>query len=165
MILSIIASLGENNENGKKNNLICYLPKDLKHFREITLGHTIIMGRKTFYSLPNGPLFGRRNIIISRNQNLKIKNAEIYTSLETALSILSELGEIFIIGGNQIYKQTLPIANCLYLTKIHSTFPEADSFFPTINYKEWREVKHEKHPIDEKTPYPISFLKYERIIN
>lgn len=162
MILSIIASFGEKNENGKKNNLLCHLPKDLKHFRDITLGHTIIMGRKTFDSLPNGSLPLRRNIVISRNQNLKIKNAEIYNSLETALLKLIKLEEIFIIGGVQIFQQTLPFVSRLYLTKIHSTFPDADTFFPTINYNEWNEIEHEKHLIDAKNPYSFSFIKYEK---
>ncbi|BAG83772.1 MAG: dihydrofolate reductase [Candidatus Azobacteroides pseudotrichonymphae] len=163
MKLSIIASLGRNNEIGKENRLLCYLPADLKHFRKITLGHSIIMGRKTFDSLPNGILPDRENIIISRNGSLAIKNARVYTSLDFALSKLMNEEEVFIIGGAQIYQQTLPIVNNLYLTKVYATFPEADVFFPLINYSEWHETEQEKIPANTKNPYPISFTKYERL--
>lgn len=163
MKLSIIVSLGRNNEIGKGTNLLCHLPADLKHFREITLGHTIVMGRKTFDSLPNGVLPDRKNIIISHNRNLTLRNAKVYTSLDYALSKLIDEEEVFIIGGSQIYQQTLPIVNRLYLTKIHATFPEANVFFPSINYSEWHEISSEKLPPNTKNPYFLSFTKYERL--
>jgi dihydrofolate reductase len=163
MIISIIVAIGKNNEIGKGNDLLCRLPADLKHFKEITSGYTIIMGRKTFDSLPKGALPNRRNIVISRNPDLKIEGAEIYPSLDSALIKLLNESEVFIIGGAQIYKQTFPIADKLYLTKIHADFSEADTFFPPIDWKSWRELSRETFSADEKNPYSFSFLEYERI--
>ena len=162
MIISLIAVLGKNNEIGKGNELLCHLPADLKRFKTITLGHTVIMGRKTFDSLPKGLLPNRRNIIISRDPELKIKGAEVYSSLDYAfLKAINDV-EVFIIGGAQIYAQTLPFADRLYLTKIHAAFPEADTFFPSINWSHWNEISRETFPADEKNPYPFSFLEYEK---
>ncbi|GHV58424.1 dihydrofolate reductase [Bacteroidia bacterium] len=162
MKLSIIVALGKNNEIGKGNDLLCHLPADLRHFKEITSGKTIIMGRKTFDSLPQGPLPNRTNIVISRNPDLKIEGAVVCPSLDFALLKSMDEEEIFIIGGAQIYRQALAAADKLYLTKIHAAFPEADTFFPEINYKEWREVGRETHPADEKHPYSYSFVELER---
>ena len=163
MTISIIVIIGRNNEIGKGNQLLCHLPADLKHFKEITSGHTIVMGRKTFESLPKGALPNRKNIVISRNPELKIEGATVYSSLDYALLKLIDDEEVFIIGGAQIYEQTLPVADKLYLTKIHAAFPEADTFFPPIDIKEWREVSRETHPADEKNPYSFTFVDCERI--
>lgn len=164
MKLSIIAVLGTNNEIGKGNQLLCHLPADLKHFKEITAGHTVIMGRKTFDSLPSGPLPNRKNVIISRNPDLKIEGAATCPSLNAALLQCANAGEneVFIIGGAQIYRQALPLAHKLYLTRIHASFPEADVFFPPIEEKEWRKTAPEDHPADEKNPYSFSFITLER---
>ena len=162
MNLSIIAALGKNNEIGQGNRLLCRLPDDLKRFKEITSGHAVIMGRKTFESLPKGALPNRRNVVISRNENLKFEGATVYSSLDYALIKLMDEDEIFIIGGGEIYRQVLPIADKLYLTKIHADFPDANVFFPEINYQEWREVSRELHPADEKHAYSFSFVEYER---
>jgi dihydrofolate reductase len=162
MKISIIVAVGKNNEIGKGNELLCRLPADLKHFKEITSGHPVVMGRKTFDSLPKGPLPNRRNIVVSRNPDLKIEGAEVCPSLDHALVKLRDEEEIFIIGGAQIYKQALPVADTLYLTKIHAGFPEADVFFPTINFREWRETNRGSFPVDEKNPYSFTFLEYER---
>ena len=162
MIISIIVAIGKNNEIGQGNNLLCHLPADLKRFKEITSGHAIVMGRKTFESLPKGPLPNRKNIIISRNPDLEIDGATVYSSLDYALIKLIDEEEIFIIGGSQIYRQVLPIADKLYLTKIHADFPNADVFFPEINYKEWREVSRETHFADEKHLYSFTFVEFER---
>jgi len=162
MIISVIAALGKNNEIGKGNDLLCRLPSDLKHFKEITLGHTIIMGRQTFESLPKGALPNRRNIVISRNTLLKIKGAEVYPSLDYALMKSINEIEVFIIGGAQIYAQTLPFADRLYITRIHATFPEADVFFPSINWNNWKETGREFFPADEKNPYPFTFVEYDK---
>ena len=160
MIISIIAALGKNSEIGQGHQLLCRLPDDLKRFKEITSGHAVIMGRKTFDSLPKGALPNRKNIVISRNKDLKIEGATVYFSLDYALMKLMDEEEVFIIGGSQIYQQVLPIADKLYLTKIHAAFPEADVFFPEINFQEWREVSREMHLADEKHPYPFSFVEY-----
>jgi dihydrofolate reductase len=162
MIISIIVALGKNNEIGKKNALLCRLPADLKHFQEITSGHPVIMGRKTFESLPKGPLPNRRNIVISRNPDLKIEGAEVYASFDRALVKLIDENEIFVIGGAQIYSQVLPHADKLYLTKIHAGFPDADAFFPPSDYRQWREESREIHETDETHPYSFSFIEYER---
>ncbi|MDR3217668.1 MAG: dihydrofolate reductase [Dysgonamonadaceae bacterium] len=161
-MISIIVAIAKNNEIGKGNNLLCRLPADLKHFREITSGHAVIMGRKTFASLPKGALPDRRNIVISRNKDLKIEGAEVYSSLDYALIKLIDENEVFIIGGAQIYAQTLAFADKLYLTKIHAGFPDADVFFPLIDWRAWRELNRETFPADEKNPYPFSFIEYER---
>ena len=162
MIISLIVAIGKNNEMGKNGNLLCHLPADLKHFKEITSGHTVVMGRKTFDSLPNGALPNRKNIVISRNSKLKIENATTYSSLDYALIKLMDEDEIFIIGGAQIYSQILPDADKLYLTKIHADFPDADVSFPTIDYHQWRELSRETYPADEKNPYSFSFIELER---
>ncbi|MDR2844443.1 MAG: dihydrofolate reductase [Candidatus Symbiothrix sp.] len=161
-MLSIIVAIGKNNEIGKDNAMLCHLPADLKHFKEVTSGHPVIMGRKTFESLPKGPLPNRRNIVISRNKELRIEGAEVYPSLDYALLKLMDEEEIFIIGGAQIYTQILPDADKLYLTKIQAEFPEADTFFPAIHYREWREVSREVHWVDERNPYAFVFVEYER---
>ena len=163
MIISIIAALGKNNEIGKGNELLCHLPADLKHFKAITSGHTVIMGRKTFESLPNGILPNRRNIIISRNPDLAIKGAEVYPALEYALLKCIDEEEVFIIGGAQIYAQALPFADKLYITRIHADFLEADVFFPAIDRNKWKETGREVFPADTRNPHPLSFIEYERL--
>jgi dihydrofolate reductase len=120
------------------------------------------MGRKTFESLPKGPLPNRRNIVLSRNENFEREGIEVYPSLDYALLKLINETEVFIIGGAQIYKQALPVAGKLYLTRIHASFPEADVFFPEIDFHTWRETQRETFPADEKNPYPFTFLEYER---
>jgi len=162
MIISIVVATGRSNEIGIKGGLLCHLPADLKRFKEITSGHTVIMGRKTFESLPKGPLPNRRNVVISRNPDLKIEGVEVYPSLDYAFIILIDEEEVFIIGGEQIYEQTLPIADKIYLTKIHADFPEADVFFPKIDLSVWRETNRETFFADEKNPYSFSFIEYER---
>ena len=163
MIISIIVALGKNSEIGKGNELLCHLPADLKRFKSITSGHTVIMGRKTFESLPNGALPNRRNIIISRNPVLTVEGVEVYSSLDHAfLKCMSE-EEVFIIGGAQIYAQALPVADKLYITRIHADFPKADVFFPVIDRNRWKETGRESFPADEKNPYPLSFVEYERL--
>jgi len=162
MIISIIAALGKNNEIGKDNRLLCRLPSDLKRFKAITSGHTVIMGRKTFESLPNGPLPNRRNIILSRNDQLAIEGVEVCSSLDHALLKCIGETEVFITGGAQIYAQALPIADKLYLTRIHASFPEADTFFPPIDRTHWKEIGRETFPADEKNSYSITFWEYER---
>ena len=161
MIISLIAVLGKNNEIGKGNELLCRLPSDLKRFKEITSGHTVIMGRKTYESLPKAPLPNRRNIIISRNPQLIIENAEVYPSLDYAFIKCINETEVFIIGGAQIYAQAMPIADKLYITKILSAFPEADAFFPPIDRSKWKETGRETFPSDENNPFPFMFLEYD----
>ncbi|HNY43190.1 MAG: dihydrofolate reductase [Bacteroidota bacterium] len=136
MSFSIIAAVAENYAIGKDNDLLCHLPGDLKRFKQITSGNTVIMGRKTFLSLPNGALPNRRNIVISRSQNLNFKNVEIVASIGEAIKICDADKENFIIGGGEIYKQFLPFVDKIYLTKIHAVF-DGDTFFPELNCDDW----------------------------
>jgi dihydrofolate reductase len=159
MILSIIVALGENNEIGKDGKLLCHLPADLKRFKEITWGHTVIMGRKTFESLPQRPLPNRKNIVLSRNRDLEIEGATVRRTLNSALVYLLNENEVFIIGGAQIYDQILPIVDKIYLTKIHAVFPDADAFFPPLSTVNWKEIKRETFPADENNPYSYSFIE------
>ena len=158
MNISIIVAIGERNEIGKNNGLLCYLPADLKHFKELTTGHTVVMGRKTFEALPKGALPHRKNIVLTRNKDLSFDNCLIYSSLFEVIDNEKDNDEMFIIGGGELYRQALALANKLYLTKIHAEFENADTFFPEIDYSEWVEVSREEHKADEKNPYDYTFL-------
>ena len=162
MILSIIVAVGQNNEIGFRNALPWRLPADLKRFKELTTGHTVVMGRKTFESLPNGPLPNRTNVVLSRNLSFMHPNCLVFSSLEEALIKLSDKQEVYIIGGSQIFSQILYRANKLYLTQIHASFSEADAFFPTIDLAQWVIRNEETHPADEKNDYSFTFYDYEK---
>ncbi len=162
MTISIIVAIAKNNEIGRNNDLLWRLPADLKHFKELTSGHTIIMGRKTFESLPKGALPNRTNIVLTRNKNLRFENCLVFPSIEKVIDNQKDKSEIFIIGGSGIYNQTLPLADKLYLTKVDADFPDADTFFPEIDYSEWEEISSEKHLSDEKNPYNYAFINYIR---
>jgi dihydrofolate reductase len=165
-MISLIAAIGINNELGKGNNLLWPLPTDQKYFREITTGHTIIMGRKTFESVGR-PLPNRRNIIITRNTNYKTDGVEVAHSLPEALELaktnLEKNEEIFIIGGAEIYKEAMSMANKLYITKIEAQDEDADAFFPKIDENEWQEISHEEHEPDEINLYKYTFIVYKKI--
>jgi dihydrofolate reductase len=162
MIISIIVALGENNEIGFRNGLPWRLPADLKHFKKLTTGHPVVMGRKTFESLPNGPLPNRENIVLSRNPDFIGKGYPVFSSLEKALIKLSPESEVFIIGGSQIYRQALPFANKLFLTRVHAFFPEADTFFPEIDSSLWLKRNELAHPADDRHAYSFTFYEYEK---
>jgi len=165
MNISIVAAIGKRNEIGRNNALLCRLPADLKHFKELTTGHVIVMGRKTFESLPNGALPDRKNIVLTRNKNLSFNGCEIFSSIKEIIDNRKFYNsEIFIIGGGEIYKQAMPFASKLFLTKIHATFNDADTFFPEINYLNWEELSREDFKADEKNPYDYTFLVYRRKI-
>lgn len=161
-MLSLIAAIAENSAIGKQQALLCHLPNDLKRFKTITSGHTVIMGRRTFESLPNGALPNRNNIVVTHNKNAILKNARIATDIEEALLIEQPDKEQFVIGGATLYEQTITLADRLYITFIHHKFPEADTFFPTIDPAIWIEVEREEMPADERHPYPYAFVIYER---
>ena len=162
MLLSIIVALGENNETGYRNNLLWRLPADLRRFKELTVGHPVVMGRKTFESLPNGPLPDRANVVLSRNPNFSHENCLVFSSLADALIKLSGEKEVYIIGGSQVYRQALPYADKLYVTRVHASFPEADAFFPNIIWIDWKKINEEKHPADEKNSYSFTFYEFEK---
>lgn len=162
-IVSIIVAVDENNAIGKDNNLLCHLPNDLKHFKAVTEGYPVIMGRKTFESLPKGALPNRRNIVITHNKDLHFEKCEMAESLEKAIELCKDESQLFIIGGGTIYKEAMDVADRIYLTRIHHSFEGADTFFPYINPNEWKEVSTENHQPDEKHKYGYSFITLEKI--
>lgn len=159
--LSIVVAISANNAIGKNNQLLWHLPADLKHFKEITSGHPIIMGRKTYDSIGR-PLPNRRNIVITRQSGLTIPNVEVVLSLEEAISICKAENEVFVIGGAEIYKQALAYTNTIYLTTVHQSY-EADVFFPELKENEWIETTKEYHEADEKNNIAYTFSTLERL--
>lgn len=159
-MITIIAAVADNNALGKNNELLWHLPNDFKRFKSITTGHYIIMGRKTFESFPK-PLPNRTHVIITRQKNYSYDGCIIVDSLQNALATCSKEKEVFIIGGGEIYKQSIEIADKLDITKVHNTF-EADTFFPEINLDKWNLMASEFHPKDEKHLYDFSFQTYIR---
>ena len=159
MTITDVVAIAENHAIGKNNQLLWYLPADLKHFKNITTGHTVIMGRKTYESVGK-PLPNRRNIIITR-QDITIEGCEVVKSIEDALALCADEDEVFIVGGAEIYRQSMHLTNRIYLTVVHQKF-DADSFFPEIHYDEWLETEQEDHEPDEKNKLPYSFITLER---
>ncbi|MDA9258009.1 dihydrofolate reductase [Flavobacteriaceae bacterium] len=159
--VTLIAAASENNIIGKDNKLIWRLSDDLKHFKELTKGHFVIMGRKTFESMPKA-LPNRTNVIITRKTDYKAENAIVVNSLEKALKVAENDNQPFIIGGGEIYKLSIEIADRIELTRVHTSI-EGDTSFPEINLEKWQEVKNEKRLKDEKNEYDFSFLRYDKI--
>jgi dihydrofolate reductase len=159
MNINIVVAIAANNAIGKNNKLLWHLPKDLKHFKELTTGHTVIMGRKTFDSVGR-PLPNRRNIVVTK-QNINIEGCEVVNSLDAALILALGEAEVDIIGGAEIYRQAMHLTNYIHLTIVHQSF-EADTFFPEINYDEWDEINKEDHQPDEKNLIPFSFITLKR---
>ena len=157
-MITLIAAAAENNALGKDNDLLWHLPEDFKRFKQITSGHYIIMGRKTFESFPK-PLPNRTHIIITRQVEYLVEGCLVVHSLEEALEIAPQNEEIFIIGGAQIYKQALPFADKIDLTRVHVEL-DADAFFPEFNTSEWNLVFSEKHFKDEKHQFDYTFETY-----
>lgn len=154
--LSLIAALDEHNGLGIKGQLLCHLPADLKHFKQVTMGKPIIMGRKTYDSIGK-PLPGRINVVLSHHpQNLA--NVIHLTSFEAMLAWAQQYPEAFVIGGAELFKLALPYAQQIYLTRIHHTF-KADTFFPAIDWTIWQEEFMGQHGHDEKNPYDMSFYR------
>lgn len=162
MNTSIIVAVSKNNAIGKDNKLLYWLPNDLKRFKTLTAEHTIIMGRKTFESLPKGALPNRRNIVLSTQNNIQCPGCEVFHSLKDAIDHCNADEEIFIIGGESIYKQALEIANRLYITQIDNVADGADAFFPEIDFNIWKEKGREAHSTDEKHLYPYVFIDYQK---
>jgi dihydrofolate reductase len=162
-MISLIAAIGKNNELGKDNNLIWKLPADMQHFIKTTTLHAVVMGRKTFESIGK-PLPNRRNIVITRDVSYKKDGVEVVHSLSQALDLFGNINEeIFVIGGAEIYKEFMPIADKLYITHIDAEDKSADTFFPEIIPVVWNEVSHQEHQSDDKNPLPYTFSIYEKI--
>ena len=159
--ISIIVAIDKHLAIGKDNDLLGYIPGDLKRFREITLGHPVIMGRKTYESLPKKPLPGRKNIILTTNKKSLYEGCIVTHSMQEALSYCPDDEECFVIGGGKIYAQFLHLTNKLYLTRIHKTF-EGDTFFPEIDFKEWKLLAKEDHEPGEKHDFSFSYETYVR---
>lgn len=157
--IEIIAAIGEKMEIGYQNQLLCHLPADLKYFKSLTTGHTVVMGRKTWDSLPIKPLPQRRNIILTSNPALIVNNAEVVLSLKELFSIVSEEETLFIIGGETLYQIFLPFADVLHLTRIHQSFV-ADAFFPEFDKDKWILKRDLFYPKDEKNPFNMTFQTY-----
>ena len=161
-MIHIIVATDRNMAIGYQNKLLFWLPNDLKRFKELTTGNTIIMGRNTFLSLPKGALPNRRNIVLSTRKDASFPGAETYSSLEEAIKACKEDEKIYIIGGASVYKQALPLADVLCITEIDAEALAADTYFPTIDPTIWKENSRESHPTDEKHEYPYAFVEYIR---
>lgn len=173
MILSIISAIGNNNEIGKGNALLWDLPIDMKHFRETTTGHPVIMGQRTFESLgtskdgkPGRPLPNRRNIVLTLDKTFHRTDAEVVYSIEELDKLLEKTAdkddEFFIIGGGQIYKLFIEKADRLYITHVNMSDPDADTFFPTIDPNKWQKISEYRHKKDNENIYDCNFIIYEK---
>ncbi|MEM6718447.1 MAG: dihydrofolate reductase [Bacteroidota bacterium] len=161
--LTIIVAASENNVIGKDNQLIWHLSDDLKRFKKLTSGHHIIMGRKTFESFPK-PLPNRTHIVITRQKNYKVpKGVIVVHTMKEAVSVATVAdAEPYVIGGGEIYKQAIPFATKIELTRVHHEF-EGDTYFPEIDMKDWKETANTFHKLDDKHEYEFSFITYERV--
>ncbi len=160
--INIIAAVDQQMGIGYKNQLLFWLPNDLKRFKALTTGHTIIMGRNTFESLPKGALPNRRNVVLSTRPDTVCPGAEVFGSLETALLSCKDDEQVYIIGGETVYRQAIPFADRLCLTEIDNTAPHADAFFPAVDPDIWQEESRDAHPADEKHLCSYSFVDYIR---
>ena len=157
--LALIAAIANNNAIGLENKLLYWLPNDLKRFKELTTGHTIIMGSNTFRSLPKGALPNRRNIVLSRKEK-EFPGCETFSSLEEALANCNGTELVYVIGGEMLYRAALPLADILCLTEIDDTPEKADAFFPEFAKNEWEVIEQEEHTADEKHAYNYRFVTY-----
>ena len=156
-MINIIAAVAKNGAIGFENKLIYWLPNDLKRFKALTTGHTIVMGRRTFESLPKGALPNRRNVVLSTTLK-ELPGCEVFPNLKAALKSCKKDEEVFIIGGARVYEQALPLADRLCLTEVNDEPEHADAFFP--DYSEWKELWREEHEKDEKHAYDYAFVDY-----
>ena len=159
MMITVIAAVAKNRAIGYKNQLIYWLPNDLKRFKQLTTGHTIIMGSNTFRSLPKGALPNRRNVVLSRRSK-EFPGCDVYPSLEKALKSCQPDEDIYIIGGASVYEQAVKVADRLCLTEVDDVPAKADTFFP--DYSDWREETRETHPKDERHAFEYAFVDYVR---
>jgi len=160
-IISIIVAIGRNREIGKNNDLLWHIPEDFRWFKKHTKGHTVVMGKKTWESLPNKPLPGRINIVISDDPEDNFDGCLMAGSIEDAINQMTDDQENFIIGGGSIYGQFMPFAHKFYLTRVHKNF-DADTFFPEFDLDDWTEVFREDHPEKDPERLGFTFYIYER---
>ncbi|HET7922114.1 MAG TPA: dihydrofolate reductase [Gammaproteobacteria bacterium] len=161
-MLSLIVAAGERNEIGRDGRMPWHLPADLRHFKTVTLGKPVIMGRRTHESIGQ-PLPGRRNIVVTRNRAYRAEGCDVAHTLAEAIVMTAGEPEVMLIGGGELYREGLPRAQRIYLTRVHGQF-EADTYFPKLDMTQWSELAHEAHPVDESNPYACSFMVLERRI-
>jgi len=161
-MISIIVAIAENYAIGKKGDLLCHMPADLKHFKEVTSGHTVMMGERTFLSLPKHPLPNRRNIVLTDVKGKTFEGAETVYNIDEMVNCINGDEEAFVIGGGMVYRQMMERADKLYITHIHHSWPDADTFFPEIDPKIWKQLSAERHSADENNPYDYTFAEYGR---
>lgn len=163
-MINLIVAIDENGAIGRQGDLLCHMSADLRHFKDLTMGHPIIMGSKTYLSFPRRPLPGRENIVITRDSNKHLEGATMVGSLEEALRVAGIDNEPFVIGGGSIYALAMQqnVVDRLYITHIHHHFEDADTFFPAIDPTLWQAVFTESHPADDKNPYPYTYITYQR---
>ena len=160
--LSIIVAQAENRAIGVGGDMPWHLSADLKRFKALTLGHPVVMGRRTWESLPSKPLPGRRNIVLSQSPGFRPEGAEGVRSLNDLFALLAGTDEAFVIGGGQLYSLLMPLADRLYITWVHRTFPEADTFFPVIDLSLFTLVGQSPRHTDERSGLEYSFAEYDR---
>lgn len=159
--IKAIVAVDENGAIGRQGDLLCHLPADMRHFKEMTMGHSIVMGRKTFESFPRRPLPGRQNLVITRSAGWQYPGVTVAHSLEQAIA-MAETDTVFIIGGAQIYEQALPVVDVLHLTLIHARWASADVYFPALDPDQWQEVEREHHTSDHRNAYEYDFITLKR---
>lgn len=159
--MNIIVAVAKNNAIGKNNNLLWHIKEDLVYFKKTTLGATVVMGRKTFESIGK-PLPGRRNVVVSKTMS-EIEGIEIFRSIDQALGSCSSNEEVFIIGGGEIYKQSISLVQRIFLTIVDVNIPDADTFFPELDMSQWREVFREDHSRGVSFEHPFSFIVLDRV--
>lgn len=160
MIHAIVA-IDENGAIGRQGELLCHLPADMRHFKEVTMGNSIIMGRKTFESFPRRPLPGRQNIVITRDPKWAYPGVTVTHNLDEAIAA-AQTDTVFIIGGAQIYELAMPRVEVLHLTRIHARWASADVFFPKLDMSQWQEVSREHHVSDHRNAYEFDFIILKR---
>lgn len=162
MKLSLIAAVANNNVIGRENKLLWRMPADLKHFRKLTMGHTMIMGRKTFESIGK-VLDGRKTIVVTKQENYDAKGADVVHSIKQAIQCAKAEKDVFVVGGAEIYEQCIDLylARRMYITRIYANF-EGDAFFPDIDEEKWQLEEIEEFEADEKNKYPYAFLCYKK---
>ena len=161
-MLTIISALDRNRGIGYKNRLLFHQRADLQRFKALTTGHTIIMGRRTFESLPKGALPNRRNIVLSRQEGLAFAGAEVFPSLEAALAACRADEQVFVIGGYSVYRDALPLADRLALTEVDAAAEDVDTYFPAFDAEEWQLASRESFPADTQNEQPYAFADYVR---
>lgn len=162
MRISLIVAVGRHNEIGKAGKMPWHLPADLKHFKRNTLGKPVLMGRKTLEAIGR-PLPERRNLVLTRDAAFRAAGCETVTSLDAAVQAVSDVSELMVIGGGEVYRLSWERADRVYLTRIQADVESADTFFPELESREWREVSREEHRADGKNPFDYAFLVFDRV--